>query len=1208
MSLHDEIATLDKRIREKQPLTRVYGLQGISIAHTLLTQASHRPVVVVARSLQAADELLRDLRALAGPERAKGILSLPADERTPYHTSSPDPLLVMERAATLYKLATSVPFEVVVMPPEAAFTKGMPFEALQEMGEWLVKDTEIDRDAVVEKLTLGGYTRVNTVEDAGTFALRGSILDIFWPGHKTPVRIDLFGDDIDSLKFFDPSTQRAAGELEEFSFGPVREVHLTDANCKRAKQKLRDLADDVDFPTKKLRELLSDVDNRIPFFGIEGLAPAFVEAQETPLEFVSRALDDNFTLVVDDIGAVRDTFRGVDRHFREMHRAALDRGDLCFPVETFLPDADDLEAAYPKVAHLELVTLAVQGEGQAPLRIECEATADIRKDILKQSMGREEESAPSTKSLLAPLAQKVRTLHKNGYAVFFPARTLGGVERLVELMKGHSLQVRPKKPAPDLMGSSLRDDHYQEAVHAWAFVAGGTDPARGGLLPHKKVAFIVEDEIFGKRARRSGTSGKKKGFKTTLADLEEGDYIVHVDHGVGIYKGLTRLNLRGVESDFVLLMYAGDDKLYLPVHRINQIQRYSGAEGKSPRIEKLGGTTWSTSKKKVKKAVLAMAQDLLNLYAKRELQKRQQFAIPDETFIAFEADFAFEPTPDQQKAIDDVVADMTSEKPMDRLICGDVGYGKTEVGMRAAMMAVNSGKQVAVLAPTTVLAQQHYMTFKERFKNFPVNVEVISRFVKGGEVKKVLERAKEGKVDVLIGTHRILSTDVSFKDLGLIIVDEEQRFGVKAKEALKKLRASVDVVTMTATPIPRTLQMGFFGIRDLSVIETPPVDRRAIRTEVMRFDDDVIREAMMRELSRGGQIYFVHNRVRSIEAMRDYLTRLVPEARIGVGHGQMEEKQLEEVMMKFMKHEINVLLCTTIIETGIDVPTANTMFIDHADEFGLSQLYQLRGRVGRSKERAFAYLLIPSTEERLSPIARKRLEVLQRFSELGAGFKVAQHDLELRGAGDLLGKGQHGHVTAVGYDLYAELLKEAVEELKGHAHDDVPEPDINLPVRALLPEKYIRDIHERLSMYQRLATAKDGEAVYDVVGEMTDMFGDPPPEVIALADTMILKQRLKQMAARALDLGAPAGSPPGTPPLSDEEGAPPPRVVISLGDNAKLDPQKVMELTTKNASLFKLTPTMKLVYHPTDVEWRACGGQIIPLCRDLLRRILDAAA
>ena len=487
-----------------------------------------------------------------------------------------------------------------------------------------------------------------------------------------------------------------------------------------------------------------------------------------------------------------------------------------------------------------------------------------------------------------------------------------------------------------------------------------------------------------------------------------------------------------------------------------------------------------------------------------------------------------------------------------------------------------------------------------------MKIEALSRFVKPAEAKAALKRAKEGQVDILIGTHRLLSKDVDFKDLGLIVVDEEQRFGVKSKEALKKLRKKADVLTLTATPIPRTLQMGFFGVRDLSVIETAPVDRRAIRTSITRFDDDVIREALMRELQRGGQVYFVHNRVRSIHAVADYIKRLVPEARVGVGHGQMEEKELEEVMLNFMQHETNVLVCTAIIETGIDVPSANTIFIDHADDFGLAQLYQLRGRVGRSKERAFAYLLIPSTEDRLSPDARRRLEVLQRFTELGAGFKIAQHDLELRGAGDLLGKSQSGQITAVGYDMYAELLKDAVEELKGRTHDDIPDPDINLPVAALIPDKFIQDVHERLSLYQRMATAKDSAEVYDVLGSIADRFGDPPPEVTALADVMVLKQRLRQMAARSLDIAVVPKKKqlPGDPP-DDKE--PPPKIVVTLSERSRLDPAKIAELAAAEPEHVRLTPQMKLIYSTTEREWAAVGEQLLPMCRDVLRRLLDVA-
>ena len=1222
MSAESAFQELLDRVRAGRA-TKVTGLAGVGAAHATWSLAAVRPVVYVARGAQSADEALRDLKFVGGPARAARVLSLPADERTPYHATSPDPLAVMERAATLHKLATGAPLSILVVTPEGLCRRGLPFDEIQRTGETIAKDGELDRDALVRRLLAGGYTQVNTVEDAGTFAVRGSIVDVYWAGYEKPFRVDLFGDLVESIKHFDPDTQRALHAVDEVSFGPAREVHVDDATLKRAIARLRDLADAVEYPTKKLRELLSDLENRVLPFGVEGLLPAFYERLETPLQVLSRALGPKgFTILVEDPDALRGGVDGTQTEYVEHHRHAVVRGDLVFPVDAFLIDADAVDDALAATTRVDLLTLVVEADpSRTPdLELRTPPQNDLRSEILKETVRTDGTDGESPASLLAPLVKRLRDLRGRGRTVLLPVATLGGVDRLKELLRPHHLEVRKlPEPGPDLLEPIRLAD---PAVHAWAYVAKPTDPARGAELPWANVAVIAEEEIFGKRARRQGAAGKAKGFKTTLADIQEGDFVVHVEHGVGRFEGLTRLNVRGVEQDYLLLTYDGGDKLYLPVHRINLVQRYQGPGGKDPRLDKLGGTGWETTRTKVKKAVLAMAQDLLNLYARRELAQRTPFPPPDEAYWEFEAAFPFETTPDQQKAIDDVLKDMTGDKPMDRLVCGDVGYGKTEVGMRAAMLAVNAGKQVAVLAPTTVLAQQHFITFSERFKATGASVEVISRFRKPTEVKDVLKRASEGKVDVLIGTHRLLSPDVSFKNLGLVLVDEEQRFGVKAKEALKKLKASVDMVTLTATPIPRTLQMSFFGIRDMSVIETPPVDRRAIRTSIIKFDDEVIREAMLRELGRGGQVYFVHNRVRSIQATADYVKRLVPEARVGIGHGQMDADALEDVMLRFMKHEINVLVCTAIIETGIDVPSANTMFVDHAEDFGLAQLYQLRGRVGRSKERAFAYLLIPGGTETLHPDARKRLEILQRFSDLGAGFQVAQHDLELRGAGDLLGANQHGNVTAVGYDMYAELLRQAVEELKGRAQDDAPDPDVELPVAAYLPDDYIRDVHERLGAYQRLAVARDGKEIYDVVGSLADQYGDPPPEVTALADVMILKLRLKEMAARALEIAAPtttkavaraaAQEPRGPTPRGIKKAPEPaaeaanvPRVVITLGDKSRLDSAKVAAMVAADPTHVRLTPSMKLVYTPTEHEWKHAGEDVLALCREVLRRVLE---
>ncbi|MDP2340522.1 MAG: transcription-repair coupling factor [Deltaproteobacteria bacterium] len=1248
MSAESAFTTLLERVKLGQPHTEVIGLFGLATAHAVWKLAQIRPVVFVCRSGQL-DDVLRDLRFMAGPARAHRVLALPADERTPYHASSPDPVVVMERVATVHKLCTGGVdgggFDVVVVPPESLCRKGLPFAEVQRMAEVIEKEQELDRAATVKKLIVGGYSQVSTVEDAGTFALRGSILDVFFAGADKPVRVDLFGDVVESIKSFDPQSQRTLGFKETVSIGPAREVHLDDTTIPRATKRLRELADEVEYPTKKLRELLADLDNRISFFGIEGLLPAFYEALESPLALVERALGKNqFTVVLDEPDAITGAVAVVDADFEEHRRQALVRGDLCFPISAFLETGEAALQRARACRHVELLSLVVEGRGANAIEIQTKATADVRGDILKESARPDGDAH----SLLTPLVKRMLEWRSRKRTILMPVHSLGGVERWRELLKAHHLEIRQLPEGPNGALDLLDDDAIARlrdpSVHAWTWIARPADPAHGAELPHvgpAGVVVVAEEEVFGRRARRS-VAARKGGFKTTLGDLKEGDFVVHVEHGVATFQGLTRLNLRGIEQDYLLLIYDGGDKLYLPVHRINLVQKYVGPGGQPPRVDKLGGAGWESTRRKVKAAVVAMAQDLLALYAKRELTKRVAHPEPDESYWEFEAAFQFEPTPDQQKAIDDVLSDMRRERPMDRLICGDVGYGKTEVGMRAAMLTITGRRQVAVLAPTTVLAQQHFQTFTERFKATGAIVEVVSRFKSNAEIKDILKRTKEGKVDILIGTHRLLSADVAFPDLGLIMVDEEQRFGVKNKEAIKRWKANVDVLTLTATPIPRTLQMGFFGIRDMSVIETPPADRRAIRTSICKFDDDLIREAMLRELSRGGQVYFVHNRVRSIQATADYLKRLVPEARCGIGHGQMTEDELEDVMLRFMKHELNVLVCTAIIETGIDVSSANTMFIDHAEDFGLAQLYQLRGRVGRSKERAFAFLLIPGGTEHLHPDARARLEILQRFSDLGAGFQVAQHDLELRGAGDLLGKNQHGHVAAVGYDLYAELLRDAVEQLRGGsaADLDVPDPEITLPVAAFIPDKYIPDMHERLQTYQRMASAKDGAEIYDVVGGLNDLYGDVPPEVSTLADVMVLKLKLRDMAARGMELVLPPSGAQKAPqhgpstltesqqkqaivnarragmkvrgPAEQErklkllDGGVP-KVVITLGDRAKLDPARLLLWVNANNDTVKLTPQMKLVVTPTDKEWRTLGEDPIALCRETLRKVAEAA-
>ncbi|MES2503330.1 MAG: transcription-repair coupling factor [Myxococcota bacterium] len=1098
----------------------------MQVAHQAVKQSSLKPVVLIAKNQKQAELLYRDVRFLLGEQAGLAWLLTP-EERTPYQATSPDPVWHMEQLAILQKLVADEPFKVLIMAPQMLAVKILPPEVLLDELEFLSHGGTIPRDELVKQLLHAGYTQVTSVEDPGTFSVRGSIVDFYWTGNAHPVRVDLFGDEIERLYFFDAGTQKKIENLDESRFGLVRDILLTDANVARATQALRDLADELEYPTPKLREKLADLSNRIAFFGVEGFLPAFYERLGSIFELLGGA-----QWLFEDFEGVWDAAMLQQLDYEAHYKTALVRGELAFEPAGFLWRRSEIEGLVPT------------GAG-SPLPI-----------LVSQNL-----SLPEGEGKILALVKRVHELHRDGVSVLLPVGGLAGVHLYKELLESHGVQVRHLTSTFSFFAAF----QFNTSIHAYTFVAKPEPPAQSSVFSDLGYAVFSEDDVFGVKAKRQ--VGKKGGFKTTLADLEVGDPIVHVDHGIGLFKGLTRLNVRGIEQDYLLLTYAGEDKLYLPVHRINLIQPYSGAEGQNPRLDKLGGQGWQTRKKKVQEAVLAMAQDLLNLYAKRELVKRPLFKAPESHYAEFEAEFPFETTPDQQKAIDDVLSDMQKDKPMDRLICGDVGYGKTEVAMRAAMLAVLSGKQVAVLAPTTILAQQHGITFRERFKSSGARVEVVSRFQKASQIKDILAEARDGKVDILIGTHRILSSDVGFKNLGLVIVDEEQRFGIKDKEHLKKLRTHTDILTLSATPIPRTLQMGFFGIRDLSVIETPPVDRRAIRTSLVRFEDEMIRENILRELQRGGQVYFVHNRVSSIYARADYLRLLIPEARIEVGHGQMNEHDLEDTMIRFMKHEFHVLVCTTIIETGIDVPTANTMFIDHADDFGLAQLYQLRGRIGRSKERAFAYLVIPGSEETLTPIARKRLEILQRFSELGAGFRIAQHDLELRGAGDLLGKSQHGHVAAVGYDLYSDLLKEAVEQLKGQAPQEAPDPDIQVPQAALIPENYISDLGERMGYYQRLASAETEGALYEVIDDLQAQFGGVPEEVHALVQVMILKKMLQKLFLLGLEVTKT-------------------HLVFSLGDRARLDPLKLAEFVKAQAAAWSLTPKMKLLFaHDGKESW-----------------------
>ncbi len=1145
------------------------------LAAELLSQG--KKPVIIGRNQEDAETIYRDLAFILGTsdESAadQGLLFLGADEKSPYEEYSPDGRAVMERINTLYRLAKE-PKSVrcLVVTPHALVRKHVPPQFFSRSSEYLIVEEEIDRDHLLERLTCLGYNSVSTVEDPGTFSVRGGIIDIYSPYHLKPLRLDLFGDEIESIYLFEPTSQRNIRKIDDAMILPAREIVFEKEIISGLGPKIDVIAEDFFVPTRKLNAVLDDINNQIHFFGIEGLLPLFHPNGLCGLESYLPQNEDTVFIChdVDSIGAYSDEIWAEIKMGFEQAQAGH---KLALPIEQHLIDADEVwEKTSKNQAQVRLPEVAV--DIKDPVEVSFETTESLRNEILRAT-----RSKAQSQDVLAPVIERLKKWRLQGHSNFIVCHTRGQAERLKQMLADKGVQIRLyDKPfsLSDFQNALTPHQAFRErtstlkdnSVHAWLILG---EISSGYCLPSAHMSFLSEEEIFGARMKRRRKRKPPAGeFVSDLQDLKEGDYVVHVDYGVGLYKGMTKLAVNGVDSDYLYIEYKGQDKLYLPVHRLKLIQKYvSATEGRNPVLDKLGSQAWTNTKKKVRDNLLKMAAELLRIHAVRTSMEGYAFPPPDHMFRQFEAEFQFEPTKDQAQAIQDVVADVQKPSPMDRLICGDVGYGKTEVAMRATMMSVVAGKQTAVLVPTTVLAAQHYNVFQERFKNFGVNIGIISRFQTKEEIKRNLAFLKEGKLDIVIGTHRLLGKDVQFKDLGLLVIDEEHRFGVSHKEKLKKYRATVHIIAMSATPIPRTLHMGFMGVRDMSMIATPPEDRLAVKTEVHRFAEETIRDAILKELRRGGQCFVVHNRVASIGAFAKFIEKLVPEARVAVGHGQMDQERLEKVMVDFMNKEYNVLLSTTIIESGIDIPNANTIIINRSDMFGLAQLYQLRGRVGRGKARGFAHFLIPSGN--LSKKARKRIAVLQRFTELGAGFKVASKDMEIRGAGNLLGKQQHGTISKVGFDMYQILLKEAIEELQGSARKSLREPEIQVPVPSFIPDKYIPTPGERLAYYQRFNNAETDEATYDLLQEIGDLYGSPPPEVENLAQMMLVKQRLFRIGSIGMDYG------PSTKTM-------PPRIVVRFDDQAQLSPQQLVDYVQAGPKSRKLTPEGKLLIHLKPIE------------------------
>ncbi|MFL5353845.1 transcription-repair coupling factor [Archangium sp.] len=1167
----DPFARVMELLRAGQRV-RTQGLQGAARGHALarLSSSLEAPLVCVAIDEEAADALASDLAFFLGGKgtaREPHVLRLPADEVLPYDELSPDADAAADRLGALFHLAQGTRFPALVLSLRGLFRKVLPPQVMKELSELVRVGQDFDRDALARKLANMGYQSSPLVEDLGTFSVRGGIVDVYSPLYDKPVRLEFFGDTIESIRSFDPETQRTVDSMKEIILLPAREVIFSEQTRVRAEAAARAVADRLNLPTSQLRERLDAIREGLPGFGLEGLLPGFFEGGlGTVFDYLPLWHAEPLFYLDDPLGLERiaeDLWNEVERSAK----ASDERQDLAYPPEEHFLTRAQVEQKLAAHRVMEGGGLSLT-QGEPPVHFPFGTTQDVREAILAHHG---EEGA------LTPLIERLQRWRDTRIACAVACGTLSQADRLKHLLLDRNVMVRVHtEPLTD--AAKL----YEPSVSAHLFageVSHGFVDGAGGI------AVLSDEEIFGARARRRVRRSKSMdAFSSGFKDLKEGDIIVHTDFGLGRYAGLTKMQVNGVPGDFLVLEYAGKDKIYLPVSRMRLIQKFTGGDPTKVALDKLGGTSWEKTKKRVKEQLLKMAADLLNIAAARRAHPGHAFSPPDRYYSQFEADFEFEETPDQAKAIEDVLADMQKSEPMDRLVCGDVGYGKTEVAMRAAFKATLDRKQVAVLVPTTVLAQQHYLSFKKRFKDYPVTVEVISGMKKPPEVREILKRAKDGKVDILIGTHKLLGGDVAFKELGLLVVDEEQRFGVKHKEQIKKLRSQVDVLTLSATPIPRTLHMAMSGVREMSIIATPPQDRRAIRTFVMKFDEQTIKEAIERELARGGQIFFVHNRVESLPAMEETLKKLLPNVSIGVAHGQMGEGQLEKAMLDFTEKKNQVLLCTSIIESGIDISSANTMIVNRADTFGLAQLYQLRGRVGRSKERAYAYLLVPARTA-ISKDAQRRLEVLQRFTELGAGFTIASHDLEIRGAGNLLGSEQSGSIAAIGFDLYAQLLEEAVSEVRGEPPRTQIEPDITMPIPALIPDDYVPDVHQRLVFYKRFSQAGNPDEVQDLRAELVDRFGEAPDEVDNLSEQALLKIDMRDLRLRALEAG------PG-------------RVVVTLGADALLDGMKVAGLVQRSKGVYRLTPDMKLVVK-LGAEVR--GQELIVEARKVLRDLHTCA-
>ena len=1068
----------------------LYG-SSFGLAISRAASAHHGPVIVLARDTPRAQRLEEEVRFFLGGDTLP-LLHFPDWETLPYDTFSPHQDIVSERLATLYRLS-SLTRGVLIVPITTLAVRLAPRHYLEGSSLLLATGDRLDMEALRKRLSAGGYRCVSQVMEHGEFAVRGSLLDLYPMGSEFPYRVDRLDDEVESIRTFDPETQRSIGKLDRVQLLPAREFPLTEEAIARFRRSWRTRFEG----NATASPLYRDVSQGLAPAGIEYYLPLFFEQTATLFDYLPAR-----SLVIADAG-VYEAAQAFWHDLTERYEARRHDRErpLLAPSEVFLP----IDEVFRLVRDFPRVTLASLDDGHG-------------KDSHTFAT-RAPTALPVDGRAVEPLALVKGFLQNFSGRTLFVAETRGRRETLLQTLRNHGLQ------PVSLSG-------WTEFLRQDVTLAITVAPLeQGAVLEQPALAIITESQLFGERAmqrrRRRPSNRDAESILRDLTELQSGAPVVHEQHGVGRYRGLETLQVGELENEFLVLEYADGDRLYVPVASLHLVTRYAGIDPELAPLHKLGSPHWQRVRKRAAERVHDVAVELLGLQAQRAARQGHAFALDEYQYQTFAEAFPFEETPDQQSAIDDVLADMTRGIPMDRLVCGDVGFGKTEVAMRAAFIAVIAGYQAAVLVPTTLLAQQHHQNFSDRFADWPSRVAQLSRFQSKKEQEGIRADLLAGKADIVIGTHRLLQGDVCFKRLGLVIIDEEHRFGVRQKERLKRLRTQVDVLTLTATPIPRTLSMALSGMRDLSLIATPPERRLSIKTFVRQWDNELLREACLREIRRGGQVYFVHNKVEDIERLAERVQTLVPEATLRVAHGQMRERELERVMLDFYHQRFNVLVCTTIIETGIDVPSANTIIIHRADRFGLAQLHQLRGRVGRSHHRAYAYLVVPPRNA-MTGDAIKRLEAIESLENLGVGFSLATHDLEIRGAGELLGEEQSGQLQEIGYALYTELLDRTVHALKTGLVPELDQPldhgpEIDLRVPALIPEDYLPDVHTRLIMYKRIASAESLEALQDLESETIDRFGPLPDAAKSLFRVTALKLKAAPLGIRKIDFGERGG-------------------------------------------------------------------------------------